>query len=245
MGRPRCVGGGGASRPGGAGATEALTGVFHSLFSLWFRLTLEWGYVGVFLLMAIESTVFPVPSEVVVPPAAYWAEQGKFHFWGVVAAATLGSWFGATVSYWVAYKIGRPLILKYGKYVFVPEKKWLLAEGWINRYSSAGIFFARLLPVVRHLVSLPAGAARMPFARFSLMTLTGSFVWCTVLAVFGARVLGQEPRLLDDPAALPHVIQQRLLWFVVAAVVLLGLYVLVDVLGRRLKREPAGGPSGH
>jgi membrane protein DedA with SNARE-associated domain len=217
--------------------------VFHSLLKVWFGLVDQWGYAGIFLMMAIESTVFPLPSEVVIPPAAYYAEQGRFSFWGVVLAATLGSWAGASLSYWVARQVGRPLILKYGRYVFVPEKKWLLAESWINRYSSAGIFFARLLPVVRHLVSLPAGAARMPFARFSLMTLVGSFVWCTVLAIFGARVLGQEPRLLDDPAALSHVIQQKLLWFVLAAVVLLGLYVLVDVLGRRLKREPAGGTS--
>lgn len=218
--------------------------MLHSLMRMWFGLVDQWGYAGVFLMMAIESTVFPLPSEVVIPPAAYYAEQGRFHFWGIVLAATLGSWAGAAVSYWVARKLGRPLILRYGRYVFVPEKKWLLAEGWINRYSSAGIFFARLLPVVRHLVSLPAGAARMPFARFSLMTLTGSFVWCTVLAVFGARVLGQEPRLLDDPEALSRVIQHRLVWFVLAAVVLLGLYVLVDVLGRRLKRETVGGPSG-
>ena len=219
--------------------------MFHSLLRVWFGLVDQWGYAGIFLMMAIESTVFPLPSEVVIPPAAYYAEQGRFNFWGVVLAATLGSWAGASLSYWVARQVGRPLILKYGRYLFVPEKKWLLAESWINRYSSAGIFFARLLPVVRHLVSLPAGAARMPFPRFSLMTLVGSFVWCTVLAVFGARVLGQEPRLLDDPAALSHVIQHKLLWFVLAAVVLLGLYVLVDVLGRRLKREPAGGTSGR
>jgi membrane protein DedA with SNARE-associated domain len=209
--------------------------MFHELLRTWFGLVGQWGYAGIFAMMAIESTVFPLPSEVVIPPAAYYAEQGRFHFWGVVIAATLGSWAGAALSYWVARQVGRPLILRYGRFVFVPEKKWLLAEGWINRYSSAGIFFARLLPVVRHLVSLPAGAARMPFARFSLMTLVGSFLWCTVLAIFGARVLGQEPRLLEDPAALAHVIQQKLLWFVAAAVVMLGLYVLVDVLGRRLK----------
>lgn len=213
--------------------------MFHSLLKTWFGLVDQWGYAGIFVMMAIESTVFPLPSEVVIPPAAYYAEQGRFHFWGVVMAATLGSWAGSTVSYWFARVVGRPLILRYGRYVFVPEQKWLMAELWIQRYSSAGIFFSRLLPVVRHLVSLPAGAARMPFGRFSLMTLVGSFIWCTVLAVFGARVLGQEPRLLQDPAALAHVIQQKLLWFVLAAVVLLALYVLVDVLGRRLKREGA------
>lgn len=211
--------------------------MFHSLFSLWFRLTLEWGYLGVFTMMAIESTVFPLPSEVVVPPAAYWAGQGRFHFWGIVAAATLGSWAGSALSYWVARTVGRPIILKYGRYVFVPEKKWLLAERWIHRYSHSGIFFARLLPVVRHLVSLPAGAARMPFGIFSLMTLLGSFVWCTILAWFGARVLADQPRLLEDPEALVHVLKDKLVWFVVGVVVLFGLYLLVDIMGKRLRDQ--------
>jgi len=215
--------------------------MFHSLFALWFQLVHDWGYVGVFVLMAIESTVFPLPSEVVVPPAAYWAEQGRMHFWGVVLASTLGSWAGSALSYWVASKLGRPLILRYGRYVFVSEKKWMLAEGWINRYAMSGIFFARLLPVVRHLVSLPAGAARIPFAGFSLMTLTGSFVWSAVLAWFGARVLADQPRLLEDPEALSHVLKEKLLWFVAAAALLFLLYLLVDILGRRLKRQAAPG----
>src|SRR5436190_6092371 len=195
--------------------------MFHSLLRLWFTLTLQWGYPGVFAMMAIESTVFPLPSEVVIPPAAYWAEQGRFHFWGVVIAATLGSWAGAAISYSVARSLGRPLLLRYGRFVFVPEKKWMLAERWINHYSWGGIFFARLLPVVRHLVSLPAGAARMPFGIFSAMTLAGSFVWSTVLAWFGARVLSEEPQLLENPDALLHVIKAKLIWFVIAAAVFL------------------------
>lgn len=214
--------------------------MFHSLIATWFHLTLQWGYAGVFVMMAIESTVFPLPSEVVVPPAAYWAAQGRFHFWGVVAAATLGSWAGAALSYLVARAVGRPLVLRYGKYVFVPERKWLMAERWIQRYSAAGIFFARLLPVVRHLVSLPAGAARMSFPLFTTMTLAGSFLWCTVLAWFGSRVLADEPRLLQDPDAMLRVLKHKLVWFVVAAIVLLALYVAVDLVGRRLRREAAG-----
>jgi membrane protein DedA with SNARE-associated domain len=136
----------------------------------------------------------------------------------------------------VARAAGRPLILRYGRYVFVPESKWLLAERWINRYSVAGIFFARLLPVVRHLVSLPAGAARMPFLRFSIVTFLGSLLWSWVLAFFGAQVLGDSANLLNDPQELAHVLHHKLAWFVGGAVVLLGLYVLVDVMGRRLKR---------
>ncbi len=213
--------------------------MFHDLLATWFRLALAWGYGGVFLMMAIESTVFPLPSEVVIPPAAYWAAQGHLSFWGVVAAATLGSWAGAAISYGVAARLGRPLILKYGRFVMVTESKWLLAERWIQRYSAGGVFFARLLPVVRHLVSLPAGAARMPFGRFSLMTLLGSALWSTVLAWFGARVLADQPRLLDDPDALVHVLKDKLIWFVGAAAVLLVLYVAVDLIGRRLKRSAA------
>ena len=209
--------------------------------TLWFGLTLRWGYAGVFLLMAIESTVFPLPSEVVIPPAAYLATQGHMHFWGVVAAATLGSWAGSALSYWVARGVGRPLLLRYGRYVFVPERKWLLAERWIHRYSAGGIFFARLLPVVRHLVSLPAGAARMGFGLFTTMTLAGSLLWATVLAWFGARVLGEEKRLLQDPDALVRVLKHRLGWFMAAALVLLLLYVLVDVIGRRLRRDATAG----
>jgi membrane protein DedA with SNARE-associated domain len=216
--------------------------VFHSLVALWFRLTLQWGYAGVFTCMAIESTVFPLPSEVVIPPAAYWAAQGHMNFWGVVAAATLGSWAGSALSYGVARAVGRPLLLRYGRFVFVTEKKWLLAEEWINRYSAVGIFFARLLPVVRHLVSLPAGAARMRFGVFTGMTLAGSFLWSTVLAWFGARVLADEPRLMQDPDALVRVLKHKLVWFVVAAAVLLLGYVLVDVLGRRLRRDAESVP---
>src|SRR5205085_2891003 len=122
--------------------------MFHQLLATWFRLALEWGYGGVFAMMAIESTVFPLPSEVVIPPAAYWAGQGHLNFWGVIAAATLGSWAGAALSYGVAAWLGRPLILRYGRFVLVTEHKWLLAERWTRRYSVAGVFFARLLPVV-------------------------------------------------------------------------------------------------
>ena len=216
--------------------------MFHQLFASWMQFVHDTGYLGVFLMMAIESTVFPLPSEIVVPPAAYWASQGAMTFWGVVLASTFGSWFGSAASYLVARRLGRPLILRYGRFFFLPEKKWLLAEEWINRYSVVGIFFARLLPVVRHLVSLPAGAARMPFLPFSISTLLGSFVWSWVLARFGQEVLGSDPRLLTDPDALVHVLKDKLLWLVIAVLALLAGYIGMDLLGRRWrKRSHAGG----
>ncbi|HEV2105331.1 MAG TPA: DedA family protein [Candidatus Eisenbacteria bacterium] len=215
--------------------------MFHTLFATWMNLTHAWGLPGVFLMMAIESTVFPLPSELVVPPAAYWAHQDGRPLAPLVVVAALGSWFGSAISYAVARAIGRPLILRYGRYVFVPEKKWELAELWIHHFSVVGVFFARLLPVVRHLVSLPAGVARMRFPAFTATTLAGSLLWSAVLAWFGERVLGGEPRLLQDPDALLRVLKLKLLWFVGAAALLLALYVTVDLIGRRLhaRRHPA------
>ncbi len=215
--------------------------MFHQLFATWMQFVHTQGYAGVFLMMAIESTVFPLPSEIVVPPAAYWASQGAFSFWGVVMASTLGSWFGSALSYLVARRLGRPLILRYGRFFFLPEKKWLLAEEWINRYSVVGIFFARLLPVVRHLVSLPAGAARMPFLPFTISTLLGSFTWSWVLAKFGQQVLGNDPALLTDPDALVHVLKAKLAWLVVGVVVMLAAYIAVDLLGRRWRNAHGRG----
>lgn len=215
--------------------------MLHSLFAGWMQFVHDTGYLGVFLMMAIESTVFPLPSEVVVPPAAYWASQGAFSFWGVVMAATLGSWFGSAVSYLAARRLGRPLILRYGRYFFLPEKKWLLAEEWIQRYSTVGVFFARLLPVVRHLVSLPAGAARMKFVPFTVSTLLGSFAWSWVLARFGQEVLGSDPRLLTDPDALVHVLKAKLMWLVIGVLLMLVAYVGVDLIGRRWRKEHGRG----
>jgi membrane protein DedA with SNARE-associated domain len=212
--------------------------MLHSLFVWWFEQCRDWGYTGVFLLMALESTVFPIPSEVVVPPAAYWAQRGEFNFWGIVAASTLGSYFGSALSYFVARNIGRPLIIRYGRYVMVPEKKWLLAERWIHHYAAAGIFFARLLPVVRHLISLPAGASQTNFAVFSAMTIAGSLVWSIVLAWFGAQVLSDQPDLLTDPDALIRMLKSKLLWFVGAAGALFAAWLLVDAIGRKFRSEP-------
>ena len=215
--------------------------MLHSMFAGWMQFVHDTGYLGVFLMMAIESTVFPLPSELVVPPAAYWASQGAFSFWGVVMAATLGSWFGSAASYLVARQLGRPLILRYGRYFLLPEKKWLLAEEWIQRYSAVGVFFARLLPVVRHLVSLPAGAARMKFVPFSVSTLLGSFIWSWVLARFGQEVLGSDPRLLTDPDALVHVLKAKLMWLVIGVLLMLVAYIGVDLIGRRWRKQHGRG----
>jgi len=201
--------------------------MLHSWIVVWFGLVRDWGYLGIVLLMAMESSIFPVPSEVVIPPAAYWAAQGRYNFWGVVLAGTVGSYLGAAVTYWVSRQVGRPLVLLYGKYFFVSEEKLLRAERWMARYEAGGIFFARLLPVVRHLIGIPAGIVRMDFKLYSAMTIAGSALWCWVLAEFGVRVIGDRPELLDNPGQLISVLKDRFHWFVGLILILVILYVIV------------------
>lgn len=213
----------------------------HALMVIWFQWVRDWGYPGIVLLMAMESSIFPVPSELVIPPAAYWAEQGRYSFWGVVLAATVGSYLGAATTYWVARWVGRPLVIRYGRYLFVPEAKLLRAERWLVRYEAGGVFFARLLPVVRHLIGIPAGLIRMNFTVYSVMTMLGSAIWCSILAWFGAEVIGDHPQLLDNPTEMVNVLVSRFHWIAGLALVLAILYTIVMHL--TAKPEPGSKPD--
>src|SRR5579862_6295604 len=99
--------------------------MLHGLLQVWFGWVRDGGYLGIIALMAMESSILPVPSEIVIPPAAYWAAQGKYDFWGVILAGTAGSYIGSAVMYWVARWVGRPLVIQYGKFFFVSEEKLL------------------------------------------------------------------------------------------------------------------------
>lgn len=186
----------------------------HTLVPLWFHLLEKWGYAGVIILMAMESSIFPVPSEVVIPPAAFWATQGRMNFWGVILAGTAGSYIGSAITYWASLWLGRLLIVRWGRYFFVNPEKLERAERFVHRYEAGGIFFARLLPVVRHLISIPAGIIRMNFAVFSVMTIVGSFLWCSVLAWFGVKVSRDHPELINDPAAMVAAIKHESVWII-------------------------------
>jgi len=155
------------------------------------------GYPLVAFLMALESSVVPLPSEVVIPPAAYIAHtRGTMSLGGIVAAGTVGSWVGATIMYWAARLLGRPLLMRYGRYMLVTPEKIEQAETWSARFGTVGIFISRLLPVIRHLIGIPAGIVRMDYLRFSLATLVGSALWCAVLVWVGVTA-GQDQELLS------------------------------------------------
>ena len=169
----------------------------------WYASVLKvWGLWAVALLMAVESSIVPLPSEVVIPPAAHLAWTGEgisfcgIHLTGwsaqiaIVIAGAVGSWIGAAVMYWVARSAGRPFVMRYGKFFFISPEKIEGAERWASHYGAMGIFAARLLPVVRHLIGIPAGIVRMNFWKYSLYTLAGSALWSAVLCWLGVKVGG-------------------------------------------------------
>jgi membrane protein DedA with SNARE-associated domain len=197
----------------------------HHLLQVWLGWVLTGGYAGIIILMAMESSIFPVPSEIVIPPAAFLAAQGKLSFAGVILAGTVGSYLGAAVTYWVSRLVGRPLIVRFGKFFFLTPQKLEDSERWLARYEASGVFFARLLPVVRHLISIPAGLVRMDFRTFSVMTIVGSGIWCWVLAYLGRLAYQRQPDLLSNPEALIHFIKAQSFWIVVLIATFAVLYI--------------------
>ncbi len=143
------------------------------------------GYPGIFLLMAMESSVIPIPSELVMPPAGYLAQQGNMNVWIAILWGTFGSLVGAYANYFAAHYLGRPLLLKYGKYVWITEEKFAKVETFFQRHGEISTFIGRLLPVIRHLISLPAGLAGMNHLKFSLYTLLGAGLWVSILTWIG------------------------------------------------------------
>ena len=146
------------------------------------------GYFGVFVLMALESMIAPVPSEVVMPFAGYLVLQGKFNFWIVLLASSIGSVFGSLLSYYTGIYGGRPFVLKFGKYLLLEKDHLDWTEKWFRKNGEKTIFISRFVPVVRHLISIPAGIARMPIHKFLIYTFVGASIWNFILLYSGFKL---------------------------------------------------------
>jgi membrane protein DedA with SNARE-associated domain len=176
------------------------------------------GYPGIFLLMAMESSVIPVPSELVMPPAGYLAHEGQMNIWVAILMGTVGSLVGAYANYFVSLWLGRPLVIKYGKYVWITEEKFAKVESFFLRHGEISTFIGRLLPVIRHLISIPAGLAGMNHVRFTLYTLAGAGIWCTILAWIG-YFIGKEQALIMRYS------HQAVMGVIVFSTILIAVYV--------------------
>lgn len=205
----------------------------HQLLQHWSEWVLTGGYIGIIALMALGSTPVPLPAELIVPPAAFLAAQGRLSLTGVILASTLGAYLGAAVMYWLSRWLGRPLVVKFGRFILFPPKKLEEAEHWLARYEAGGIFFARLLPGVRHLISIPAGIVRMNFTVFSIWTVIGSAISCSILAYLGVRAQKVAPNLLNDPEGLAHFVRGQSKWLLLIVLAFAALYVLSMWLSKR------------
>lgn len=179
-----------------------------------------WGYWGIFFLMAVESSFIPLPSEIVIIPAGYLAYQGKMNLAMIIFCGTLGSLAGAFVNYYLALFVGRRFLYKYGKYFFLSEKNLLRSEKFFNTHSSFSTFTGRLIPVIRHLISIPAGLSRMKLLPFCFYTLTGAAIWVSILAFLG-YFIGHNEALLREYL---HSILAVLMVFILIATV---VYVIL------------------
>ena len=237
----------------------------HAMFMQlidWYQRTLaDGGYPLIVLLMAIESSLVPLPSEMVIPFAAQLAHsQHRMSVAGVIIAGTVGCWIGATVMYWVSRLAGRPLVMRWaqsseallgrmvsrlgrwpwlarlvkwaGHFVVISPEKVAAAERWAATYGSFGIFFSRILPVVRHLIGIPAGVVRLDYRVYSIYTLVGSGVWCSVLAWVGL-LAGQDEALMRGD------LRQVTLWFCGACAILGAIYYFF--VHRQMKAAQTGG----
>lgn len=150
-----------------------------------------WGYWGLIIGMALESACIPIPSEIILPYGGYMVSRGILGYWQAVLAGTLGGTIGSCIAYWVGSAGGRPFIVKYGRYFLVSSHDLQTADRWFTRYGHQVVFWARLLPVIRTFISLPAGISRMNFRRFLVYTILGSTPWSIIFVYLGLK-LGQN-----------------------------------------------------
>jgi membrane protein DedA with SNARE-associated domain len=183
-----------------------------------------WGYPGIVMLMTLESSFFPFPSEVVIPPAAYLAAIGEMNIGVVIISGTLGSLLGALFNYWLALRFGRPFFEKYGRYLLISPRSLEKADRFFERHGRISTFVGRLLPGIRQYISLPAGLARMNIFAFCAATLLGAGIWVLVLAVMGYWFGRNEELVL-----------QNLHWMTLALVI--GCSILVFFYWRTWKRR--------
>jgi len=155
------------------------------------------GYLGIFLLMFLESTFFPFPSEIIMIPAGYLAYQGEMNLYMVIFVGILGSVVGALLNYYLAMHLGRKIILKYGKYFFIKEKTLDKLDTFFAKHGEISTFTGRLIPGIRQLISLPAGLARMKLFKFSLYTSIGAAIWIVIL-VFVGYFVGSNQALITE-----------------------------------------------
>ncbi|SMP87064.1 membrane protein DedA, SNARE-associated domain [Epsilonproteobacteria bacterium SCGC AD-311-C15] len=171
--------------------------MIHELAQGLVDLIFDWGYLGIFLLMSIESSFIPFPSEIVLIPAGYLASQGQMSITFIMGSALAGSLVGAFINYYLALTLGRKILKKYGKYFFIKESALEKMDNYFERHGHISTFIGRLIPGIRQLISIPAGLAQMNLAIFATFTALGAGLWALVLTLLGYYI-GENQGLINE-----------------------------------------------
>ena len=177
------------------------------------------GYPGIMFLMFIESTFIPLPSELVIPPAGYLISQNQMSWTGVIASGTLGSVLGAVFNYTIAMYLGRPFILKYGRYFGISQSHFIKGENFFLKHGNISTFIGRLILGVRHYISFPAGLCKMKIGKFCFYTALGAGIWVWILTYIGYFVGNNKEKIIE-------VSKQWSLYVIIACALLIALYIL-------------------
>lgn len=214
---------------------EAIKGLLHDILGIGVVVVIflvdtvgRLGYAGVILLMALESSFVPFPSEVVVPPAGYLASLGQMNIFLVILSGITGSILGSLLNYWIASRFGRDFLLRYSKYFFINTEKFAKFEVFFNTHGEITTFVGRLIPVIRQYISFPAGLVRMNLKKFIFYTGLGAAIWCTLLAYVGYFV-GNNIDIIKENI-------DHIMYFIFPALILL-VIIYVVVYKYRKKRE--------
>jgi membrane protein DedA with SNARE-associated domain len=217
--------------------TTVLETIVHWLTETIFAL----GYPGIVVLMAIESSFFPFPSEVVLPPAGYLAAQGRMNVYLVIGSGLLGSLLGALLNYYIAILVGRPFLHRYHRLFLMRESSLERAEEFFRRHGEISTFVGRLIPVIRQLISLPAGVSRMRLDRFASYTALGAGIWCVVLTVVG-YIVGRNAEMVTGIDALIESPEIQKYTGLAALLILPILLIIVTVYVLRTRAQSKGRP---
>ena len=170
--------------------------MLHDLAKLLVDTIFEWGYYGIFIMMAIESSFIPFPSEIVLIPAGYLASQGDMNIFMIMLSAVLGSMVGAFINYYLAFSLGRTILLNYGKYFFVKKEMIWKMEDFFEKHGHISTFTGRLIPAIRQLISIPAGLSKMHIGKFAFYTMLGASLWALILTLIGYYI-GENQELIE------------------------------------------------
>ncbi len=204
--------------------------LFERLSGFFTQIIASTGYFGVFVLMTLESMIAPVPSELVMPFAGFLVADGKLNFWLVIAVSSAASLFGSLISYFIARIGGKELIHRFGKYFLLDKEELEWTEKWFAKRGGVTILISRFIPIIRHLISLPAGLAKMDLKQFIIFTFIGSTIWNTFLLWVGIQL--RERWTLVEHYSKP-------LDILMVAVILLGTAYYVYKHLKRLRKHVA------